>query len=179
MVCLKHTCQRCLSSKTSDCISLLHHAVNLHLCQLRVSIMDCKCLLFSGCTLHSRCIDDGCQEGSGRTTIRAENEVEAHKEANNYRVSGRDSGASLRPLVPSSTQDHSTLNTFMCSAVEHAILLHTVLCTALQADGAMFFSLQFGFRKWKSHVTERPIEDRSEVVRELYSELNFIRPVTG
>uniref|UniRef100_A0A8C7NT22 Cation/H+ exchanger protein 1 n=1 Tax=Oncorhynchus mykiss TaxID=8022 RepID=A0A8C7NT22_ONCMY len=54
-----------------------------------------------------------------KTTIRAENEVEANKLANNYR---------------------------------------------------------FGFRKWKSHVTERPIEDRSDIVRELYSELNFVRP---
>lgn len=36
--------------------------------------------------------------------------------------------------------------------------------------------VQFGFRKWKSHVTERPIEDRSDIVRELYSELNFVRP---
>ncbi|XP_053174518.1 uncharacterized protein LOC128358308 [Scomber japonicus] len=38
---------------------------------------------------------------------------------------------------------------------------------------------RFGFRKWKSHVTERPFEDRSEVVKELYSELNVIRPHTG
>lgn len=38
---------------------------------------------------------------------------------------------------------------------------------------------QFGFRKWKSHVTERPFEDRSEVVKELYSELNLIKPHTG
>uniref|UniRef100_A0A1A8EY58 Cation/H+ exchanger protein 2 n=2 Tax=Nothobranchius korthausae TaxID=1143690 RepID=A0A1A8EY58_9TELE len=35
---------------------------------------------------------------------------------------------------------------------------------------------RFGFRKWKSHVTERPFEDRSEVVKELYSELNIIKP---
>ncbi|KAM7396548.1 hypothetical protein PAMP_019581 [Pampus punctatissimus] len=38
---------------------------------------------------------------------------------------------------------------------------------------------RFGFRKWKSHVTARPFEDRSEVVKELYSELNVIRPHTG
>jgi hypothetical protein len=36
-----------------------------------------------------------------------------------------------------------------------------------------------GFRKWKSHVTERPFEDRSEAVKELYSELNVIKPSTG
>uniref|UniRef100_A0A3Q3G3D5 Cation/H+ exchanger protein 2 n=1 Tax=Labrus bergylta TaxID=56723 RepID=A0A3Q3G3D5_9LABR len=38
---------------------------------------------------------------------------------------------------------------------------------------------RFGFRKWKSHVTERPFEDRSEVVKELYSELKVIKPHTG
>lgn len=42
-----------------------------------------------------------------------------------------------------------------------------------------FFPLQFGFRKWKSHVTEQPFEERTEEVKELYSDLNFIRPVTG
>ncbi|XP_067358063.1 uncharacterized protein [Channa argus] len=38
---------------------------------------------------------------------------------------------------------------------------------------------RFGFRKWKSHVTARPLEDRSEVVKELYSELNIIKPESG
>uniref|UniRef100_UPI0037E91B24 uncharacterized protein n=1 Tax=Semicossyphus pulcher TaxID=241346 RepID=UPI0037E91B24 len=38
---------------------------------------------------------------------------------------------------------------------------------------------RFGFRKWKSHVTERPFEDRSDVVKELYSELNIIKPHSG
>ncbi|XP_034542634.1 putative cation exchanger C521.04c [Notolabrus celidotus] len=38
---------------------------------------------------------------------------------------------------------------------------------------------RFGFRKWKSHVTERPFEDRSEVVKELYSELKIIKPNSG
>uniref|UniRef100_A0A8C7RT47 Sodium/calcium exchanger membrane region domain-containing protein n=1 Tax=Oncorhynchus mykiss TaxID=8022 RepID=A0A8C7RT47_ONCMY len=41
------------------------------------------------------------------------------------------------------------------------------------------WSFLFGFRKWKSHVTERPFEDRSDVVKELYSELNAIKPHTG
>lgn len=57
-----------------------------------------------------------------KTTISAENEVEAQKLANNYK---------------------------------------------------------FGFRKWKSHVTERPFEDRSDIVKELYSELSIIKPNTG
>uniref|UniRef100_H3D3L0 Cation/H+ exchanger protein 2 n=1 Tax=Tetraodon nigroviridis TaxID=99883 RepID=H3D3L0_TETNG len=38
---------------------------------------------------------------------------------------------------------------------------------------------RFGFRKWKSHVTERPFEDRSEVVKELYSDLTAVKPHTG
>lgn len=40
-------------------------------------------------------------------------------------------------------------------------------------------SLQFGFKKWKSHVTARPWEDRSEIVKELYSDLNVIRGSGG
>ncbi|KAM4749554.1 uncharacterized protein WCC33_007005 [Rhinophrynus dorsalis] len=35
---------------------------------------------------------------------------------------------------------------------------------------------KFGFKKWKSHVTERPWEDRSEIVKELYSDLNVVKP---
>ncbi|KAJ8269746.1 hypothetical protein COCON_G00123530 [Conger conger] len=62
--------------------------------------------------------EDVWEEATCKTTIRAENEVEAHKVANNYK---------------------------------------------------------FGFRKWKSHVTARPFEDRSDVVKELYSELNVVR----
>lgn len=34
----------------------------------------------------SRCGDEGWHEGTTKTTIRAENEVEAHREANNYKV---------------------------------------------------------------------------------------------
>ncbi|NWW49575.1 VNX1 protein, partial [Pedionomus torquatus] len=38
---------------------------------------------------------------------------------------------------------------------------------------------KFGFKKWKSHVTARPWEDRSEIVKELYSDLNIIRGSGG
>ncbi|XP_009075470.1 PREDICTED: low affinity vacuolar monovalent cation/H(+) antiporter-like, partial [Acanthisitta chloris] len=38
---------------------------------------------------------------------------------------------------------------------------------------------KFGFKKWKSHVTERPWEDRSEIVKELYSDLNVVRGSAG
>ncbi|KAF2977303.1 hypothetical protein EK904_014188, partial [Melospiza melodia maxima] len=38
---------------------------------------------------------------------------------------------------------------------------------------------KFGFKKWKSHVTARPWEDRSEIVKELYSDLNIVRGPAG
>ncbi|KAJ8262248.1 hypothetical protein GJAV_G00164280 [Gymnothorax javanicus] len=67
--------------------------------------------------------EDVCEEVTCKTpVIRAENEVEAHKVANNYK---------------------------------------------------------FGFRKWKSHITARPFEDRSDIVKELYSELNVMRSPAG
>uniref|UniRef100_A0A8C1R9D8 Cation/H+ exchanger protein 2 n=1 Tax=Cyprinus carpio TaxID=7962 RepID=A0A8C1R9D8_CYPCA len=70
---------------------------------------------FTACSF----VDEIRDENPRKTTISAENEVEAQKLANNYK---------------------------------------------------------FGFRKWKSHVTERPFEDRSSIVKELYSELNVIKP---
>ncbi|XP_020633426.3 uncharacterized protein LOC110070124 isoform X1 [Pogona vitticeps] len=75
----------------------------------------------SSCPYHSEEVQtcDGCLM---RTTLTAENEVEAHKLSNNYK---------------------------------------------------------FGFKKWKSHVTARPWEDRSEIVKELYSDLNVVRSPTG
>lgn len=38
---------------------------------------------------------------------------------------------------------------------------------------------QFGFRKWKAHVTEKPIEDRSDIIKELYSDLSVVKPQEG
>ncbi|XP_029707472.1 cation/H+ exchanger protein 1 isoform X1 [Takifugu rubripes] len=67
----------------------------------------------------TRCGEEGWHEA---TTIRADNEVEAHREANNYK---------------------------------------------------------FGFRKWKGNVTEKPIEDRSDVIKELYSDLSTVKPQEG
>ncbi|XP_071954923.1 uncharacterized protein [Antedon mediterranea] len=34
----------------------------------------------------------------------------------------------------------------------------------------------FGFKKWKSHLTARPLEERSEVVQKLYESPNIIKP---
>ncbi|NXC17453.1 VNX1 protein, partial [Corythaeola cristata] len=59
-----------------------------------------------------------------------------------------------------------------------------VVKTTLTAENAveankLSNNYKFGFKKWKSHVTERPWEDRSEIVKELYSDLNIIRGSGG
>ncbi|XP_061768240.1 cation/H+ exchanger protein 1 isoform X1 [Nerophis ophidion] len=99
-------------------------ACNHHLCHYTP-----KCFLAvqRACTgghgsTSSRYGEDGWHDSTCRTTIRADNEVEAHREANNYK---------------------------------------------------------FGFRKWKGHVTERPIEDQSDIVKELYSDLSIVKPQEG
>ncbi|KAK7895352.1 hypothetical protein WMY93_020677 [Mugilogobius chulae] len=66
--------------------------------------------------------DEAWNDSVTKTTIRAENEVEAHREANNYK---------------------------------------------------------FGFRKWKGYVTERPIEVRSDIDKELHSDLSTAKPQEG
>ncbi|CAH1246765.1 Hypp7776 [Branchiostoma lanceolatum] len=38
---------------------------------------------------------------------------------------------------------------------------------------------RFGFKKWKSHVTARPLEVRSDVVKELYSEPRTVKLIKG
>ncbi|NXM06065.1 VNX1 protein, partial [Tyrannus savana] len=38
---------------------------------------------------------------------------------------------------------------------------------------------KFGFKKWKSHVTARPWEERSDIVKELYSDLTVLRGPAG
>lgn len=58
----------------------------------------------------------------------------------------------------------------------HALILFQFLNALLCV---CFLRVKFGFRKWKSHVTERPFEDRSEIVKELYSDLSIIKPNTG
>ncbi|KAL6116797.1 uncharacterized protein ACO6RY_14741 [Pungitius sinensis] len=73
-------------------------------------------------SVSSRCEEEVWHEGTIKTTIRADNEVEAHREANNYK---------------------------------------------------------FGFRKWKGNVTEKPIEDQSDIIQELHSDLSIVKPQEG
>lgn len=88
-------------------------------------------------------------ENPCKTTISAENEVEAQKLANNYKVN------------------------------VHWAHMSSLILRIADADVALFSIFKFGFRKWKSHVTQRPFQDRSDIVKELYSELNVIKPYSG
>ncbi|NXF13804.1 VNX1 protein, partial [Smithornis capensis] len=59
-----------------------------------------------------------------------------------------------------------------------------VVRTTLTAENAveanrLSNNYKFGFKKWKSHVTARPWEDRSDIVKELYSDLNVVRGSAG
>jgi hypothetical protein len=38
---------------------------------------------------------------------------------------------------------------------------------------------QFGFKKWKSHVTARPLSERSDIVQDLYADISEAKPVVG
>lgn len=42
-----------------------------------------------------------------------------------------------------------------------------------------FFYSQFGFRKWKGNVTEKPIEDRSDIDKELHTDLSIVKQQEG
>ncbi|XP_043964148.1 cation/H+ exchanger protein 1 isoform X2 [Gambusia affinis] len=88
-----------------------------HFCQFTP-----KCLLAVSRGTHGnsppRHGEEGWHDGTPRTTIRVDNEVEAHREANNYK---------------------------------------------------------FGFRKWKGNVTEKPIEDRSDIDKELHTDLSIVK----
>ena len=59
------------------------------------------------------------------------------------------------------------------SAIQHCIFVRHIIYSFF------FFFSQFGFRKWKAHVTERPIEDQSDLIKELYSDLTVVKPREG
>nr|XP_031362620.1 putative cation exchanger C521.04c [Lonchura striata domestica] len=84
-----------------------------------------------------------------------------------------------RPRVPLATSTPSC-----CQQHSEEVCESCVVKTTLTAENAveankLSNNYKFGFKKWKSHVTERPWEDRSEIVKELYSDLNVIRGSGG
>ncbi|XP_064905442.1 uncharacterized protein LOC102088800 isoform X1 [Columba livia] len=71
-----------------------------------------------------------------------------------------------------------------CQQHSEEVCESCVVKTTLTAENAveankLSNNYKFGFKKWKSHVTARPWEDRSEIVKELYSDLNVIRGPGG
>ncbi|KAM7056840.1 uncharacterized protein M8220_003136 [Acridotheres tristis] len=71
-----------------------------------------------------------------------------------------------------------------CQQHSEEVCESCVVKTTLTAENAveankLSNNYKFGFKKWKSHVTARPWEDRSEIVKELYSDLNVIRGSGG
>ncbi|XP_068045432.1 uncharacterized protein [Anomalospiza imberbis] len=84
-----------------------------------------------------------------------------------------------RPRVPPATSTPSC-----CQQHSEEVCESCVVKTTLTAENAveankLSNNYKFGFKKWKSHVTARPWEDRSEIVKELYSDLNIIRGSGG
>ncbi|KAL4230443.1 hypothetical protein ACF0H5_010825 [Mactra antiquata] len=41
----------------------------------------------------------------------------------------------------------------------------------------MVNNYKFGFKKWKSHVTSRPLSERSDIVKDLYADISEVKPV--
>ncbi|XP_026723831.1 low affinity vacuolar monovalent cation/H(+) antiporter-like [Athene cunicularia] len=84
-----------------------------------------------------------------------------------------------RPRVPPAVSPLSC-----CQQHSEEVCESCVVKTTLTAENAveankLSNNYKFGFKKWKSHVTARPWEDRSEIVKELYSDLNVIRGSGG
>lgn len=48
-----------------------------------------------------------------------------------------------------------------------------------QLRNFIIFNSQFGFRKWKGNVTEKPIEDRSDIDKELHTDLSIVKQQEG
>ncbi|NXN60755.1 VNX1 protein, partial [Rynchops niger] len=74
---------------------------------------------------------------------------------------------------PSYCQQHSE------EVCESCVVKTTLTAENVVEANKLSNNYKFGFKKWKSHVTARPWEDRSEIVKELYSDLNVIRGSGG
>ncbi|XP_049670241.1 uncharacterized protein LOC126044524 isoform X4 [Accipiter gentilis] len=74
---------------------------------------------------------------------------------------------------PSCCQQHSD------EVCESCVVKTTLTAENVVEANKLSNNYKFGFKKWKSHVTARPWEDRSEIVKELYSDLNVIRGSGG
>ncbi|XP_029472481.1 putative cation exchanger C521.04c isoform X2 [Rhinatrema bivittatum] len=81
--------------------------------------------------------------------------------------------------VTSSTPTHCPHNSEEAPICEGCLTKTTLTAENEVEAHKLSNNYKFGFKKWKSHVTERPWEDRSEIVKELYSDLNVLKGSVG
>ncbi|NXR26419.1 VNX1 protein, partial [Cinclus mexicanus] len=84
-----------------------------------------------------------------------------------------------RPRVPPATSTPSCCQQHLEEACESCVVKTTLTAENAVEANKLSNNYKFGFKKWKGHVTARPWEDRSEIVKELYSDLNVIRGSGG
>ncbi|XP_010005964.1 PREDICTED: low affinity vacuolar monovalent cation/H(+) antiporter-like [Chaetura pelagica] len=84
-----------------------------------------------------------------------------------------------RPRVPPVISTPSCCQQHSDEVCESCVVKTTLTAENAVEANKLSNNYKFGFKKWKSHVTARPWEDRSEIVKELYSDLNVIRGSGG
>ncbi|XP_064559177.1 uncharacterized protein LOC135442837 isoform X1 [Zonotrichia leucophrys gambelii] len=84
-----------------------------------------------------------------------------------------------RPRVPPATPAPSCCQQHSEEVCESCLLKTTLTAENAVEANKLSNNYKFGFKKWKSHVTARPWEERSEIVKELYSDLNIVRGSAG
>lgn len=112
---------------------------------------------------------------------------------------GDSDGTEADPMSPSRTQEDATLMNSGTSSEGPTLRLPrprtlshgASLKRDQMVDGFVFVGAQpeneieaqrisqnymFGFKKWKSHLTPRPLSERSDVVKELYAEPKNVKP---
>ncbi|NWU58227.1 VNX1 protein, partial [Dromas ardeola] len=99
---------------------------------------------------------------------------------NNVQGDLSDLGCHLhRPRVPAAMSPPSCCQQHSEEVCESCVVKTTLTAENVVEANKLSNNYKFGFKKWKSHVTARPWEDRSEIVKELYSDLNVIRGSGG
>ncbi|XP_030816781.1 putative cation exchanger C521.04c isoform X1 [Camarhynchus parvulus] len=83
------------------------------------------------------------------------------------------------PRVPPATSTPSCCQQHSEEVCESCLVKTTLTAENAVEANKLSNNYKFGFKKWKSHVTARPWEDRSEIVKELYSDLNIVRGSGG
>ncbi|NXW61677.1 VNX1 protein, partial [Eurystomus gularis] len=103
-----------------------------------------------------------------------------HCAINNVHGDLGDLGCHLhRPRVPPALCSPSCCQQHSDEVCESCVVKTTLTAENVVEANKLSNNYKFGFKKWKSHVTARPWEDRSEIVKELYSDLNVIRGSGG